>query len=342
MSTPEEKTKVSCSVDLLGRGKQLGNMIVPHSTDTSAWGSIEIPIAVISGGDGPVVLFTAASHGDEYEGPIALSKLIHDLEPSQILGTVIIIPALNLPAFRATTRLSPIDGRNMNRAFPGAYDGTITPMIAHFLSTQIIPLCDVVVDIHSGGKTLKFLPCSVMHELINVTQMTQTLAALEAFGAPVGLVLTELDAAGMMDTTVEEMGKIFLSTEMGGGGSTTPETVRLTDRGVRNILAHFGLLEEAPVRREDVGETPTRLMHTPNGSCFTSALDNGLFEPFKALGDKVKKGEALGQIHYVEYPDRVPLVHYADHTGTVLCKGVPGLVAKGDCLVVIAEDYRVA
>ncbi|MBL6933602.1 MAG: succinylglutamate desuccinylase/aspartoacylase family protein [Rhodospirillales bacterium] len=340
MGNSAEKSKISTSLDFRAVGKQVGHLVVPHSTNTSAWGAIEIPVAVISRGEGPTAFFTGANHGDEYEGPIALSKLIRSLEPEQVHGTVIIMPALNLPAFRATRRLSPIDGMNMNRAFPGKGDGSVTSMIAHFVSTRILPLADVVVDIHAGGKTLDFLPCAVIHELDDDNQMSKTLAAQEAFGAPFGLVLRELDAAGMLDTTVEEMGKVFLSTELGGGGTATPETVAIAEIGVRNILAHFGILDEKPLSREDRGMAPMRLVHSPHEQCFTSARDNGLFEPFRGLGDEVEKGDPLGQIHFIETPERDPLMHHAGRSGVILCKGVPGLVGKGDCLVVVGEDYK--
>ncbi len=339
MGNSKKISKISSTVDFHAEGKQIGHLVVPHSTNTSAWGSIEIPIAVIGGGEGPIALFTGANHGDEYEGPIALSKLIRSIEPEQVRGRVIIMPVLNLPAFRASRRLSPIDGMNMNRAFPGKSDGTVTSMIAHFVSSQLLPMTDVVVDIHAGGKTLNFLPSAVIHELDDDEQMSKTLKAQEIFGAPYGLVLRELDAVGMLDTTVEEMGKIFVSTELGGGGTASPETVEIAEIGIRNILAHFEILDEKPVTRAERGLEPTRLLHSPDETSFISAKENGLYEPFKGLGEEVIKGEPLGQIHFVETPERDPVVHLAGRSGVILCKGVPGLVGKGDCLAVVGVDY---
>ncbi len=78
-----------------------------------------IPLTVIRGGDGPTALLTGGNHGDEYEGPLALQQLAWELEPAQVMGRVIILPAMNAPAVAAGTRVSPIDGVNMNRAFPG-------------------------------------------------------------------------------------------------------------------------------------------------------------------------------------------------------------------------------
>lgn len=327
------KTRITATVDFAATGRQVGHLSVPHSTDASAWGAIEVPIAVIANGSGPTVVFTGGNHGDEYEGPIALLKLIADLDPGEVSGRVIILPALNLPAVRAARRLSPIDGLNMNRIFPGHHDGTITSAIAHYITSEILPLADVVVDIHSGGKTLDFVPSAIIHNLPDPDHMAACMGALQAFAAPVGLILMELDSEGMLDTTVERLGKTFLSTELGGGGTARVETVAIADRGVRNVLKHFGVLAGEP----DV-PTPTRLMETPDGA-FVSARDSGLYEPLKELGDAVAKGEPIGRIHFIETPDREPLTHVAGVDGMVFCRGVPGLVAKGDCLAVIAQPY---
>ncbi|NJO82112.1 MAG: hypothetical protein HC828_04445 [Blastochloris sp.] len=101
------------------------------------------------------------NHGDEYEGPVALMKLARALQPEQLQGRVIIVPMLNKPAVAAGTRLSPIDGKNMNRAFPGNSNDSITGMIAHYVSSTLFPLAELVIDIHSGGRSAHFLPRSI-------------------------------------------------------------------------------------------------------------------------------------------------------------------------------------
>ena len=99
-------------------GAHHGFLRLPYSRDDSAWGSVMIPITVIKNGAGPTALLTGANHGDEYEGPIALMELAVTLKPEDIEGRVIIVPAMNYPAFRAGTRTSPIDRGNMNGPIP--------------------------------------------------------------------------------------------------------------------------------------------------------------------------------------------------------------------------------
>ena len=331
----ETPSKVAADIDLEAAGKRFGSIIVPHSRDDSAWGSVRLPLIVIKGdAPGPTVLFTGGNHGDEYEGPIALLDLARNLNPSDVKGRVIIVPALNLPAVRAGTRTSPIDGGNMNRAFPGRWDGNVTEMIADFVTRFLVAPADAVIDIHSGGKTLDFVPSTVIHRLADADQMARTQAAMMAFGTPLGLILEELNAVGMLDTTVEEMGKIFVSTELGGGGTARPENVERAQRGVRNLLGHFGLVDGALELRE----TPTRVMETPDAACFTAARTDGLYEAVAPLGTMVSAGDAVGRIHYVEEPERPPEVYRAKVSGMLICRHHPGLAQAGDCLAVVAVD----
>ena len=111
------------TVDFDRDGVQHGHLRLPYSRDDSAWGSVMIPIAVIRNGKGPTALLTGGNHGDEYEGPLALFDLARTLDANDVSGAVIIVPAMNYPAFRAGTRTSPIDKGNLNRSFPGNRTG---------------------------------------------------------------------------------------------------------------------------------------------------------------------------------------------------------------------------
>jgi N2-acetyl-L-2,4-diaminobutanoate deacetylase len=327
-----EPCRVSATIDLEADGKRFGALNVPHSSNESAWGALRVPLVVIQNGAGPTVLLTGGNHGDEYEGPIALIKLARSLEPDQIAGRVILLPALNLPAVLAGTRVSPIDQINMNRAFPGRWDGTVTAMIADYVSRRILPICDAVLDLHAGGKTLSFVPLCGMHVLADATQMARTEAALLAFGAPISLIIEEFDVAGMLDTAVERLGQPFLFTELGGGGAASAATVAIAERGILNVLRHFGVLEGAPKA------AATRLMHSPDPSYFTVSDDRGLFELLVDLGTEVEAGQPIAQIHDIERPARPPAVYGAERSGLLIGRRWPGLTAPGDCLAVIATD----
>lgn len=312
-------------------GKHHGFLRLPYSRDDSAWGSIMIPLTVIRNGEGPTALLTGANHGDEYEGPIALQGLAHDLAPTAIRGTVIIVPAFNFPAFRAARRVSPLDGRNLNRTFPGRPDGTVTEKIADYFARTLVPMADVVVDFHSGGKTLDFVPFACSHILSDKGQQAACSTAVEAFNAPYTMRLLEIDSIGMYDTEVENQGKVFVTTELGGGGTATAKSARIARRGVENVLKHAGIMSGEIVRE------PTVFLDMPDHECFVFCEDGGLIEPLVDLGETVEKGAPVARVWSAERTGVAPVTYRANRTGILVSRHFPGLVQAGDCLAVIAE-----
>jgi N-alpha-acetyl-L-2,4-diaminobutyrate deacetylase len=240
------------------------------------------------------------------------------------------VPAMNFPAFRGATRTSPIDKGNLNRTFPGKPDGTVTEKIADYFQRTLLPLADVVLDIHSGGKTLEFVPFCCAHRLPDKKHEQACVAAMEAFNAPYSMMLLEIDSVGMYDTAAEDMGKVFISTELGGGGTTSARTVGVAKRGVRNLLAHAGVLK---------GETkkqPSQLLDMPDGDCFTFSENDGLIEPCVDLGQSVAKGEVIARVWPADRTGTKPAEYRAKMAGIAAGRHFPGLVKTGDCISVLA------
>jgi N-alpha-acetyl-L-2,4-diaminobutyrate deacetylase len=321
---------VSPTVDFSAEGVQHGFLRLPYSRDDSAWGSVMIPITMIRNGEGPCALVTGGNHGDEYEGPIALFDLARSLKAEEVSGTVIIVPAMNYPAFLAGTRTSPIDKGNMNRSFPGAPDGTVTQKIADYFQRHLLPLADIVLDFHSGGRTLDFLPFCAAHILADKEQERKSFELVEAFGAPYSMKMLEIDAVGMYDTAAEEMGKVFITTELGGGGTSTARTAGIAKRGLRNVLVKAGILKGNIERLE------TEWLDMPDGNCFSFAEDGGLLEPLFDLGDKVSSGDVVARIYPTGKTGAEPQEITAKMDGILTARHFPGLVKAGDCVSVLA------
>ncbi len=330
----EKPSPVYAGVDFEQPGVQHGFLKLPWSHDNSAWGAVMIPITVINGAPGPTALLTAGNHGDEYEGIIALLKLARELRADEVQGRVIIVPMMNAPAVQAGKRTSPIDGGNLNRSFPGTPDGSVTAQIADYFTRVLVPMCDVALDLHSGGRTLEIIPFAALHALDNERQQADNLAAARAFGAPTTVMMYELDASQLYDTVVESQGKGFVTTELGGGGTTTPQRQQLADRGVRNFLAHHGMLATAPHPWE--GET--RLLDMPDASCYVQSEHNGILEFLCPLGNRVTQGELLARVYDHSRSGCPPVEYRALRDGIMLARRFPAQVAMGDTLAVIARE----
>lgn len=322
---------IAASVDFQRDGVQHGHLKLPYSRDDSAWGAVMIPVCVVKNGDGPTALLTGGNHGDEYEGPVALSRLAQELRAEDVRGRVIIVPFMNTPAFHAGKRTSPIDAGNLNRSFPGRPDGTVTQKIADYFQRTLLPLADVVLDIHSGGRTLDFLPFAACHVLPDKAQQEASEALMRAFAAPYAMRMLELDAVGMYDSAAEEQGKLFVTTELGGGGTSSARTVAIARRGVRNLLVEAGIL------RGEIEPAKSVMLDMPDGDCFVASEHGGLLEMCRDLGERVERGEVLARVHDVLRTGAAPVEYRAKRSGILAARHFPGLVQSGDTLALVAE-----
>jgi N-alpha-acetyl-L-2,4-diaminobutyrate deacetylase len=324
---------VVAEVDFAARGRQAGHLRVPQSRDDSGWGTIPVPIVVVANGHGPTMLLTAGNHGDEYEGQVALLDLARTLKPEQVQGRVIIIPAMHYPACAAGKRLSPLDGRDFNRCFPGDPFGGFALSLAHYIDSVLLPLCDYQQDLHSGGTGMDIVASTAGHVLDDADLQRRTLAMADAFSAPVTMLLREVNAGPTLLAQAEARGVVALSSELGGGGRLNPANLAITKRGVTNLLRHAGILDGKPEIT-----TPSRRMTVPDLAHYVFAPCDGIWEAADILGSNVEAGAQAGLLHRIEDPSApaIPLSYAA--TGLLWCVRHAGRVKVGDPVAVIARD----
>lgn len=331
------KSRLVPEVDFDAPGAQYGFVRLFHSVHRSAYGYIPIPIVVLQNGAGPTALFVSGTHGDEYEGQVALCNLARTLKPEMIQGRVILLPAANLPAAVAGLRTSPIDDGNLNRVFPGDPEGSVTEQIAYFIEHELVARADMVIDLHSGGSSLNYVPSALMtQDDVNPARQAALLAALRAFASPISYIGRAQPGQGAMRTTggaAHRYGKLALGSELGGGGTVAADGLRVAERGLRNVLAHMGIL---PSSAADPG--PTRILDVGGPEYFVYAPSTGLFEPMAEPGDTVSAGQPAARLHTPETPWAPAETVYFARDGFVLCKRVPGRTIRGDCLFHLGSD----
>ena len=335
--TERRKGPAFATVDLDAAGRQVGFVMVPHSPHDDAWGVTRVPIAIVGSGDGPTVVLEGGNHGDEYEGPIVISELIRDLDPQDVRGRLILMPANNAPAVMAGRRTSPVDGLNFNRTFPGDPLGTITQQIVAFVADEVLPRADAFLDLHSGGSSLVMIPSAIIEPTDDPALHGRNVAAARAFGAPATVVVPNLGDPRTATAAACRAGLVTVGTEMAGGGTVSREALAICRRGVRNVLAHLGVLA-ADGTPPPPGDAP--VMTLPGADAYVFATMDGVFEPFHDLGDAVRAGEPAGRIHQTWDPAREPdtLRYRAD--GILYARRQPGRVRPGNCCLVVAVPYR--
>ena len=331
------RSPIRASVDFARPGKQFGNLYVPYSHNLGGWANLTLPIAVIGRGAGPTALVLAGNHGDEYPGQVAVMRLMRELTPERVAGRVILIPALSMPAAKAATRLSPLDGKNFNRCFPGSPVGTVSEIVAHYLTTVLFPLADIVIDIHTGGRSMDFYPCAHMHLVPAGPQRQAMLAGTEAWNTDFCFLYADVAGTGLLPVEAESQGKTVVTTEMGGSENVTTQVHRITQTGLSNVLTHLGVLEGKATSRAALGLPPTQWVQALNWEDYRFAPESGVYENLVPLGEAVAADQPVGQIHFLERPDRDPVEVVAHSAGVLIATRAPSLVGQGDCVACIAQ-----
>jgi len=316
---------LACTIDLAAPGKRLGRLELVWSDNVHAYGVIPVPVGVIAGGPGPTVLVTAGVHGDEYEGIVVARRLWRDLEPEAVRGRVILMPAVNLPAVRAASRVSPLDGANMNRAFPGGPFGP-TALIADFIERRLLPEADFAVDLHSGGTQSVYTPCAYVYATGEAPFRRAKLAAAHAFGAPLTTVVAATSSVGSLSAACERRGVVMIAAELGGGAGLDREALRIGHEGALALLHHAGVLDgDASARR-------TQLRHVESRASTVISPVDGLLEHCCEAGDTVAAGDLAGLIWPMDDPSRAPFEARHAVGGTVLARRARPHLLAGDAI----------
>ncbi|SMH40505.1 succinylglutamate desuccinylase/aspartoacylase family protein [Mesorhizobium australicum] len=329
-------TQVWSPLDFEADGKQCDWLRAPYSTDLSGYGVVPIPIVCIRNGKGPTALLMAGSHGDEYEGQVALAALAREVDPADVRGRIIILPALNAPAVEAGRRVSPLDEGNLNRSFPGDSVGGPTAMIAHYVTTVLLPMADLAIDLHAGGRSCDYLPCALIRSGGTEKEQRELADLAAAFGAPVTSISDGSGGGGRTTFSAVGQGRgvPVLTAELGGRAALSREGLAIAERGLRRVLKRYGILPDI----ETDAATPTRFMRVRGRGAFVYAVRKGLFEPAVDLGAVVQACELAGVIHAVDRPWQTPEpVAFTEH-GMVACRRAPTLTVPGDCLYKLLVD----
>ncbi|MDW6022939.1 succinylglutamate desuccinylase/aspartoacylase family protein [Mesorhizobium sp. BAC0120] len=325
------------SLDLERDGKVLDYLSMPFSIDRSPYFQLKVPVCVIRNGTGPSVLLMAGNHGDEYEGELSLARLIRRLDPAQVRGRVTILPMANAPAVMAGKRCSPLDGGNLNRAFPGDPKGTPTSRLAHFLEKELFPRHDVVFDIHSGGTAMEHLPVALIERDDDADRHRHTIALMKALGMPHGFIADNGAAAPTSLGAARRAGVVGLSGEFGGGGTATVDSMAITARAIDNLLVALGVVQTPVLGGQAAAPEPMRLMSLTRHSQGIYASRRGWFEPAVRLGDKVTEGQIAGWYHDLERLEaEAEELRFAE-AGIVISRRLHTMCEAGDCLVQAAE-----
>ena len=302
--------------------KVTGTIDVPAGSDAAT----QIPVVVIRGNNpGPALALVSGAHGTEYASIIALEGLIGSLDPTQISGTVIILPLVNIPSFQQKVpHVNPVDSKSMNRFYPGKEDGTQTERASFLITREVVDKSDYLIDFHGGDLDESLRPYSYWVVSGNKKQDAVSKEMVLAFGLDHIIISADRpkdrDATKYLDNTAAMRGKPTITVEAGYAGTVETDDVAALVQGTRSVMRLLKMLPgtshaiDHPVWIKTLGEV-------------TSPAD-GIFYPLVKRDTYVEAGRKLGDV--TDYFGKVIFEARAPVSGIILHICAVPSMKKGD------------
>ena len=302
--------------------KATGYIEVPAGVNAGT----NIPVVVVNGAKpGPVLALVTGAHGTEYVSVIAVEKLIVDLDPANISGTVILIPLVNVASFeQKVPHVNPVDNKSMNRFYPGKADGTQTDRASFLITKQVVDRSDYLIDYHGGDLDESLRPYAYWGPTGKDSQDRISKGMVLAFGLDHIIIWrdrpSDVAASRYLDNTASLRGKPSIVVEAGYAGTVETDDVTLLVNGTLSTMRALKMLPGAP----HYIENPVWLERIVD----VISDGPGIWYPLVKRGTYVQEGMKLGYV--TDYFGKVILEPRAPEAGVVLhLNAVPSL-KKGD------------
>lgn len=246
---------------------------------------LKLPVIIIRGKEeGPSLLLNGAVHGNELVGVEIIRRVMEELRPQQVKGTLIAVPIVNLSAYNSGMRVDPLDQKDMNRQFPGDPEGSITQQLAYFFYNFLVKEADYLIDLHSAEYPDVLMPHTRIRAL-DPTGRSQVLS--QAFG--LDLVWEGKGKEGMLQVAAVEEGIAATTVEIGAGNSLDEEGIMEGVEGIKNVMRVLGMLE-------GMASVPEYQIYIKSNEQWLRSPQGGIFRPFVRLGEIVERGQVIGEI----------------------------------------------
>jgi len=255
---------------------------------------VDLPGIMVTGSvEGPTLLITAGIHGCEYSGIESALRLPPLLDAPTLRGRVLILPIVNMPAFRSRSAyVCPVDGKNMNRVFPGRRDGSFSEKVAAVIMEEAVAKVDYVIDLHGADLVEYILPLTIFFKTGDHIVDEKSIALAEAYGLPY-IVATEpaheWGGGGTLLAAASRAGVPSVLARAGGQGRVDKRDISRHVTGILNVLKRVGMHDGVP--NEYGPYTYIEEMVTPVAS------RDAVFRPWVDVGETVRSGQVVGTIH---------------------------------------------
>ena len=309
-----------------------GFIEVPPGVDAG----LRIPVLLLHGAwPGPALAVVAGAHGTEYASILAVERLADRVDPTELSGTLILIPLVNVPSFeQKVPHVNPIDGKSMNRFYPGRPDGTQTERAAFAMTKNVVDQCDHLIDLHGGDLDESLRPYAYWTKTGNAAQDSVSREMALAFGLDHIIAVTDRpkdpNASRYLDNTASSRGKASIAAEAGHAGRTDAEDVEALVRGCLSVMRLLKMLPGAP----NPIEHPVWIENVRS----VASEQSGIFYPLVVRGQYVEQGMKIGTV--TDFFGKTIFEARAPASGIVLYICAVPSMKKGDTIANIGVVAR--
>ena len=322
-ASAQQQSTFSVGTATADRGqKATGFIDVPAGTDPGA----RIPVVIVRGAKpGALLALVSGAHGTEYASIIALQDLIASLDPTQMSGTVVLLPLVNIASFeQKVPHVNPIDNKSMNRFYPGKEDGTQTERASYLITKQVVDRCDYLIDFHGGDLDESLRPYSYWVVSGNAKQDACSKQMALAFGLD-HIIISEdrpkdLNATKYLDNTAAMRGKPTITVEAGYAGTVETDDVAGLIQGTRSVMRLLKMIAGSP----HFIDHPVWI----NSLAEVTSPESGIFYPLVKRDTYVEAGRKLGDV--TDYFGKVIFEARAPVSGIILHICAVPSMKKGD------------
>jgi len=284
----------------------------------------KLPIFLINGAyDGPVLAITGGIHGAEYASIEAALRLAHSLNPAKLHGRVIVLPVVSMQAYKSRSiYIVPMDGKNLNRQFPGDAEGTASEQLAYWLTFNVFKQADYYVDLHGGDLNEALVPFTVFQKAGDKTTNARSLELARVFGIK---YLIGSDIKGSTISTAAALGIPGILAESGGQGIWEPHHIQVLSDGLDRVMLHLGMVEYTTTKPSE-----TIVM---NQFVWMWSKHNGCYYPEVHVGDMVTIGQPIGRV--ADFEGKTLQSIQAPVSGAVLFVVTTLAINQGDPLLAV-------
>jgi len=314
--------------------KAAGYLEVPAGVDAA----LRIPVVVFHGAwPGPVLAIVSGAHGTEYASIIAVERLAERVDPTELSGSLILLPLVNIPSFeQKVPHVNPVDGKSMNRFYPGRAEGTQSERAAYAITKNVVEQCDHLIDLHGGDLDESLRPYSYWSKTGNAAQDAVSRDMALAFGLDHIIVVTDRPkdpaSSRYLDNTASTRGKASIAAEAGYAGRTDTDDVEALVRGSFSVMRQLKMLPGFPSRVEH----PVWIENVRQ----VQSEQAGIFYPLVGRGQFVEQGMKIGYV--TDFFGKTTFEARSPVAGVVLYVCAVPSMKKGDTVANIGVVARTA